>query len=230
VQDLVGADSPSSSTSQDRPSQVPSVSPPTAVSPPELELSWDALAHLRAAPRAPKTGYTRAAFGPAWSDDVDVAGGHDGCDQRNQTLLRDMAGVQLKPGTNGCVVLSGTLTDPYTGTVIAFQRGTKSVDIDHVVALGDAWQKGAQSWTPDRRRDFANDPLNLLAVSSSANRAKGDRDAATWLPRSRQFRCDYARRQIAVKAKYQLWATPAELDAFKRLLGQCSPASSGGQE
>src|SRR5262249_50808797 len=111
---------------------------------------------------------------------------------------------------------------PYTATAIAYVRGGESeVDIDHVVALGDAWQKGAQQWPSGRRIAFANDPLNLLAVDSSANRQKGDGDAATWLPPNKAFRCAYVARQIAVTRKYGAWVTRAEHDAMARVLSRC---------
>ena len=122
--------------------------------------------------RAPKTGYSRAQFGPAWTDDVTVADGHNGCDTRNDILRRDLTDRVIKPGTRGCVVASGVLHDPYTGTAIVFTRGqgtSRAVQIDHVVALGDAWQTGAQRLSLPVRTDFANDPLNLLAVSGAAN-------------------------------------------------------------
>jgi hypothetical protein len=187
-----------------------------------------AVASLEVKGRAPKTGYERDEFGPAWSDGVDVAGGHNGCDTRNDVLARALRDVELKPGTHGCVVLSGWLIDPYTGRRLDFLRGASTVDIDHVVALGDAWQKGAQKWTPQKRRDFANDPSNLLAVSASANRAKGQGDAATWLPPRTGFRCTYVSRQITVKVKYRLWVTAAERDAFVRVLDQCLATSGNG--
>jgi hypothetical protein len=118
--------------------------------------------------------------------------------------------------------LRGRLNDPYTAAVIAYVRGGASeVDIDHVVALGDAWQKGAQQWSSARRVAFANDPLNLLSVDSSANRQKGDGDAATWLPANKAFRCAYVARQIAVKRKYGAWVTRAEHDAMTRVLARC---------
>jgi hypothetical protein len=165
------------------------------------------------------TGYDRALFGQAWSD-VD----RNGCDTRNDILRRDLTAYTLKAGTNGCVVLRGTLHDPYTGRTIAFVRGpgtSTAVQIDHVVALGDAWQKGAQRWTQARRTAFANDPLNLLAVDGPTNQRKGDGDAATWLPPLRSSRCGYAARQIAVKARYGLWVTAAERDALVRVLQAC---------
>ena len=143
--------------------------------------------------RAPKTGYTRTQFGQAWSDDVTVGGGHNGCDTRNDILRRDLRDIRFKPGTRNCVVLSGVLVDPYTGTTIDFVRGPHSskVQIDHVVALADAWQKGAQQWSADKRRDFANDPRNLLAVSGNTNQRKGAGDTATWLPPNKAYRCTY---------------------------------------
>ncbi|MFM9378349.1 DUF1524 domain-containing protein [Gordonia sp. VNK21] len=174
--------------------------------------------------RAPKTGYDRALFGQAWSDDVSVAGGHNGCDTRNDILRRDLTDITVKAGTRDCVVLSGTLADPYTGQTIRFVRGPESsaVQIDHVVALSDAWQKGAQGWSSDKRRDFANDPVNLLAVSGTANQSKGDGDAATWLPRNKAYRCTYVAKQVTVKKKYGVWVTAAEKDAIARILGDCN--------
>jgi len=168
--------------------------------------------------RAPKTGYGRALFGQAWAD-VD----RNGCDTRNDILRRDLTGVEPASG-NGCRVLSGTLHDPYTGRAIAFVRGqntSSQVQIDHVVALSDAWQKGAQQWSTPRRTAYANDPLNLLAVDGPSNQRKSDGDAATWLPPNKSFRCPYAARQIAVKAKYGLWVTSAERDALSRVLASC---------
>jgi hypothetical protein len=171
--------------------------------------------------RAPKTGYQRKAFGSAWSDDVTVPDGHNGCDTRNDILRRDLADVAIKPGTNGCVVLSGVLNDPYTGSTIAFQRGretSRAVQIDHVVALSDAWQKGAQQWDETTRRNFANDPLNLQATEGAINEQKGDGDAATWLPPNKSYRCAYVGRIVDVKAAYGLWVTQAEHDAIARIL------------
>jgi hypothetical protein len=177
------------------------------------------LATLPVKGRAPKTGYDRALFGQAWAD-VD----RNGCDTRNDVLRRDLASFVLKPGTNGCRVLSGTLHDPYLGRTIAFVRGpntSSEVQIDHVVPLSDAWQKGAQQWSTPRRTAFANDLLNLLAVDGLTNQRKGDSDAATWLPPSKAYRCQYAARQIAVKAKYGAWVTGAERDALGRILATC---------
>ncbi|MFJ5079716.1 HNH endonuclease family protein [Streptomyces sp. NPDC088553] len=165
--------------------------------------------------RAPKTGYEREKFGRAW---VDVDG--NGCGTRDDILKRDLTGVRFTDGR--CKVASGTLTDdPYTGTTVPFVRGRSKVDIDHVVALSDAWQKGAGTWDAETRRRFANDPLNLLAVDASTNRRKSDGDAATWLPPNKAYRCTYVARQIAVKKKYGVWVTGGERDAMKRVLAGC---------
>jgi hypothetical protein len=179
----------------------------------------DLLATLPIKGRAPRTGYDRALFGQAWSD-VD----RNGCDTRNDILKRDLTDVSY---TNSvpCKVRSGTLADPYTGTTINFLRGSatsSAVQIDHVVALSDAWQKGAQQLTTEQRTAFANDPLNLQATDGPTNMKKGDGDAATWLPPNRGFRCEYAARQISVKATYSLWVTQAEHDAMARILTDCS--------
>ena len=166
--------------------------------------------------RAPKTGYSRDEFGSAWLD-VD----RNGCDTRNDILARDLTAIT---GSGTCRVLTGTLVDPYTADTISFVRGqgtSELVQIDHVVALSDAWQKGATRLTPAQRESFANDPLNLLAVDGQANSQKGDGDAATWLPPNRAFRCAYVARQVSVKAAYGLWVTPAEHDAIARILASC---------
>ncbi|QGZ49316.1 DUF1524 domain-containing protein [Streptomyces sp. QHH-9511] len=165
--------------------------------------------------RAPKTGYDREKFGRAWAD-VDA----NGCGTRDDILKRDLTGVRFKEGR--CKVASGVLAhDPYTGGRVDFVRGRSKVDIDHLVALSDAWQKGAQRWDADKRRRFANDPLNLLAVDSTANRRKSDGDAATWLPPNKAYRCTYVAAQVAVKKKYGVWVTRGERDAMKRVLGTC---------
>lgn len=177
--------------------------------------------------RAPKTGYDRALFGQAWSDDVTVDGGHNGCDTRNDILRRDLTAVALKPGSNGCTVLSGTLADAYTGATVDFTRGqdtSRAVEIDHVVALSDSWQKGAQQLDEPTRRNFANDPRNLQAVDGPTNQRKSDGDAATWLPPNKAYRCTYVARQVEVKAAYGLWVTEAERDAIARVLGDCGAA------
>jgi hypothetical protein len=170
------------------------------------------------------TGYSRTQFGSAWTDDNDAPGGHNGCDTRNDILRRDLVTITLKPGSFGCTVATGTLHDPYTSQQIAFTRGattSTTVQIDHVVALGNAWQSGAQQWPSNTRVDFANDPLNLLAVDGSSNQAKGDSNAASWLPPNKAYRCAYVARQVAVKARYRLAITMAEHDAIARVLASC---------
>jgi hypothetical protein len=195
-----------------------------AASPVDVAGARAALASLPVKGRAPMTGYDRDAFGPAWSDDTDDQWGHNGCDTRNDVLRRDLTDVVLKGGTHGCVVLTGTLRDPYGDTTIHFVRGPTTsiaVQIDHVVALGDAWQTGAQRWSRATRQAFANDPRELLAVSGRLNESKRDGDAATWLPPYRPGRCAYVARQVAVKQAYRLWVTPAEHDAIARVLRDC---------
>ncbi|MFG2078461.1 HNH endonuclease family protein [Nonomuraea maritima] len=169
--------------------------------------------------RAPKTGFDRDEFGPAWAD-VD----RNGCDTRNDILKRDLEDETFKPGTHDCIVLTGTLQDPYGGKTIDFERGqttSSKVQIDHLVPLSDAWQKGAQQWSAAKRKEFANDPLNLLAVDGPLNGQKSDSDAATWLPPRRSYWCAYIARQVDVKAKYGVWVTSAEKDAMRRILDDC---------
>jgi hypothetical protein len=165
--------------------------------------------------RSPKTGYDRDKFGSAWAD---VDSNH--CDTRNDILKRDLKDVKFKTGD--CVIASGVLNDdPYSGEDIRFTRGASRIDIDHLVALSDAWQKGAAKWDASKRIALANDPLNLLAVSAGPNRSKGDGDTATWLPANKGYRCAYVAGQVAVKKKYGLWVTAAEKAAMKKVLTTC---------
>jgi hypothetical protein len=165
--------------------------------------------------RAAKTGYARSQF-PHWSDPD-----RNGCDARNDTLKRDLTQISFKSGTRDCKVLTGQLLDPFGGKVITFSSTKSNIDIDHVVALSNAWQTGAAYFDKTKRQQIANDPLNLLAVDFSLNRQKGDGDAATWLPPLKSYRCDYVARQIAVKAKYGLWVTQPEKGAIIKLLEKC---------
>jgi hypothetical protein len=189
----------------------------TAVATKRRGSSRNALVALEALPvkgRAPKTGYDREQFGDGWAT-------VSGCDIRDQILTRDLTRRIYEAGDT-CAVQSGHLNDPYTATLITFVRGGVSeVDIDHVVALSDAWQKGAQQWSDSKRVTFANDPLNLLSVDAGTNRSKGDGDAATRLPPNKRFRCDYVARQVAVKRKYKAWITPAEHDSIETVLKTC---------
>lgn len=185
----------------------------------EFAQSLKALEGISVKGRAPKTGYSRAQFSKGWKDPD-----KNGCDARNDILARDLENVVYKAAKVDCVVLSGTFYDPYTGQSIEFQRGqdtSTAVQIDHVVALSDAWQKGAQQWDAQARLEFANDPLNLMASDGPTNGSKGDKDAATWLPPNKSFRCEYVSRQTQVKAKYGAWMTKAEHDSIKRLLSKC---------
>lgn len=182
------------------------------VSSAEPSSALEALEKLDVKGRAPKTGYSRDEFGNGWGKTL-------GCDTRNIILFRDLVNTQLQ---NECIVVSGELNDPYTGKIISFSKaGSAAIQIDHVVALSDAWQKGAQQLSPEQRKQLANDPLELLAVDGPANQAKGDGDAATWLPSNKVFRCEYVSRQIAIKSKYSLWVTQPEKQAMTQVLGSC---------
>ncbi len=182
----------------------------TASSSPAIE----ALGALTVKGKAPKTGYSRDQFSDGWGQAF-------GCNVRNYILKRDMTGLVTR-STTDCTVMQGTLLDPYTGKSITYiNTDGSAVQIDHVVALSNAWQTGAQQLSPDDRFQFANDALNLLAVDGRTKGKKGDSDAATWLPPNKDYRCRYVARQIAVKQKYSLWVTEAERDAMKNVLDAC---------
>ena len=179
------------------------------------ETAIEGLNSLQVKGRAAKTGYTRAQF-PHWSDPD-----RNGCDARNDTLKRDLTNITYKVGTRDCKVVGGQLLDPFSGKSLTFSSTKSNIDIDHLVALSNAWQTGAAYFDKAKRTQIANDPLNLLAVDAKLNRQKGDSDAATWLPPAKSFRCEYVAAQIAVKVKYSLWLTAPEKSAMSRVLESC---------
>lgn len=197
---------------------VPAAAPGT----PDYDQARALLAQLAVKDFDRRADFSRAAFGEAWSDDVDVEFGHNGCNTRDDILRRDLAALVVRPGT--CYAQSGTLHDPYTGADITFARGPDTsgdVQIDHLVSLSDAWYKGARGWDPQRRKDFANDPRNLLAVGAQVNSDKAFRDAAGWLPPDAGFRCEFVARQIGVKTAYRLWLSAKEKRAMSDVIARC---------
>ncbi|GAA4804928.1 HNH endonuclease family protein [Streptomyces ziwulingensis] len=169
--------------------------------------------------RGPKTGYDRDEFGYAWMDTAEgVPYSRNGCDTRNDILQRDGQDLRFKSGSD-CVVISMTLADPYTATSIDWRKQDASeVQIDHVVPLSYSWQLGSARWPESKRRQLANDALNLMPVDGSTNSAKGDSGPASWLPPSKRIRCAYAVRFAQVSEKYELAVTSADK---KAMLAQC---------
>lgn len=176
-------------------------------------LATDVLEKLEVKGRAPKTGYSREQFYDGWPN-------VDGCSLRQRILKRELGETAR---LDGCNVVAGEYDEPYTGehVILSSREDVSKIQIDHVVALSDAWQKGAQYMSAETRREIATDPLNLLAVDGAANKQKSDGDAATWLPKNKKFRCQYVARQISVKYKYSMWVTQAEKEAMVNVLDNC---------
>ena len=180
----------------------------------ETGLAIDVLELLEVKGRAPKTGYSREEFYKNWPN-------VDGCSLRQRIIKREFGDSAI---LDGCDVVAGEFEEPYTGEYLKFSSKaeiSKKIQIDHVVALSDAWQKGAQYMDKSVRYEMATDPLNLLAVDGPANQGKSDGDAATWLPPNKKFRCQYVARQVSVKYKYKLWVTEAEKTAIHDILATC---------
>ena len=191
------------------------------VDPKDSTLAVNVLETLEIKGRAPKTGYKRAEFYDTWPT-------VDGCNLRQRIIKREV-GDSAK--LDGCDVIAGTFVEPYTGETREYKTKaefSKNIQIDHIVALSDAWQKGAQQLTKEKRYELATDPLNLLAADGPANQQKSDGDAATWLPKNKAFRCQYVARQVSVKKKYTLWVTQAEHDAIARVLSACPDEKTTG--
>ena len=177
------------------------------------KLATEVLGKLEVKGRAPKKGYTREQFYDGWPM-------VDGCSLRQRVIKRELGDTAV---LEGCNVVAGEFDEPYTGehVVLNNHEEVSEIQIDHVVALSDAWQKGAQYLSAETRYAIATDPLNLLAVDGDANKQKSDGDAATWLPKNKKFRCQYVARQVSVKYKYGLWVTQAEKEAISRILKNC---------
>jgi hypothetical protein len=214
--------SASPSISSSMPSQTPAGTPSASESSTASSAgtALGLLGTLEVKPEDKSVTYNRELFGEPW-EDVDG----NGCDTRNDMLMRDLDNITV--AADECKVLKGTLIDPYSGKPIDFDRskgGGGGLDIDHVIALSAAFSTGASSWPAEKRLQFANDPLNLITSASGPNRAKGDKDASEWLPATAgnpAFNCRYVARQVAVKAKYGSWITPAESKAMKVVLDTC---------
>ena len=186
----------------------------------ESPLALDILTQLEVKGRAPKTGYNREEFYNGWPT-------VDGCSLRQKIVKREFGDSAV---LDGCNVVAGEYEEPYTGEYRKFTERSEvsKLQIDHVVALSDAWQKGAQNLSKETRYAIATDPLNLLAVDGPANQQKSDGDAATWLPSNKKFRCQYVARQVSVKYKYKLWITDAEKGAIEKVLENCPQESAVG--
>lgn len=169
------------------------------------------LATLTVAAWHSMSGYSRDRF-PHW-----ISQGN-GCDTRDVVLQRDGTGVTVG---DHCKITTGAWLSPYDGKSYS---DPEQLDIDHMVPLADAWRTGAADWTDAKRSDFANDLTRpqLLAVSLSANRSKGDQDPSQWKPPTHAYWCTYAQRWIAVKAYWQLTVTAAEKTALNEMLGTCT--------
>ena len=156
-------------------------------------------------------------FGPAWNDPL----AHSPCDTRNRVLAAQLTGVTFKPNTNNCKVITGFLDpDPYTGQRVDLE----DVELDHIYALAAAWDAGAWRWTPEQRQSFANDPVELLAVSGPANRQKSDARLDEWLPTFQP--CAYVQRYLTVAVKYQLAITAAERNTAAATCPAAPPAAA----
>lgn len=182
------------------------------------------LRSLPAAPRDPRVApYVRAAFGDSWADTDG-----NGCNQRDDVLLRDAVPGTVTVAQQGACdhdVLAGRWVDPYTGAPLVFDdlkdpRQAEAIQIDHVVPLAEAWRSGAARWSESRRRAFANDLTELLAVDGPTNASKGDGDPAAWRPR-KSYQCTYAIRWITVKDRWHLTVDPSERRALAQMLDFC---------
>jgi uncharacterized protein DUF1524 len=169
---------------------------------------------LRIAPEGSRAGYSRNLF-RHW---VDADG--DGCDTREEVLVAEST-VPARTDPATCAVLAGQWTSVYDGVTT---DDPHALEIDHVVALGEAWDSGASAWDAARRRAFANDldePATLIAVTSVANQAKNDRDPAQWRPSRPEAWCGFARDWVTVKLRWDLSADEVEAGALRDMLAAC---------
>lgn len=163
-------------------------------------------------------------------EDVDDDAYGSKADMWDVIYMRDFDPATIR-SDDGDVSYGVLRNDPYSGKDVTYEKGGASdIDIEHVVARSEAWDSGASEWTQAQRDAFANDPLELLAVSSGGNRAHGEKDAAGWLPsvgvkstgvNNPAYDCYYVARQIAVKDKYDLSVDKDEKNAMSDVLATC---------
>lgn len=199
---------------------------PTAETEPPAAL--DVLENITIAEDHPMDGYDRETqFAPSgWTDTTG-----NGCTTREDILARDLD--QNTIVTDDCTVEYGQITDAYSGTTIEHNNGSSQVDIEHVVAVGQAWRNGAHAWDNDTRQQFYQDQENLIAVSASENQAKGSKDASEYLPEDQSSYCQFAASTVYIKDKYDLNMNPAEHQTLEGILttpeckdAQAAPAQS----
>ncbi|MFF4787900.1 HNH endonuclease family protein [Streptomyces griseorubiginosus] len=160
-----------------------------------------------------RTGYERTKF-RHWID-----ADRDGCSTRAEVLLAEA--VTAPEQGAGCQLTGGSWYSTYDDTYFTAAR---SLDIDHLVPLAEAWDSGASAWTPKEREAYANDlgdDRALIAVSAASNRSKSDQDPATWQPPAAGYRCTYATDWVAIKTRWQLSIDPAEQAALTSILDSC---------
>ena len=183
-------------------------SPPSTIA---VSTAHTYLSELSVQAEGSMSGYDRDKF-PHW---ITQSGN---CDTREEVLKRDGSGVSTG---SDCRPTSGSWYSEYDGKTVS---SSSDVDIDHIVPLAEAWASGASSWTNDQRKAFANDLTHpqLIAVSSSTNRSKSDKDPAEWLPPRAAYHCLYARMWIHIKHLYKLSVDPTEKSALQGVLnGSC---------
>ncbi|WP_326593835.1 HNH endonuclease family protein [Streptomyces sp. NBC_01294] len=187
---------------------------PTAQAAPPTPMSASAarsyLATVTPKAEGSTSGYNRDLF-PHWST---VSGS---CNTRETVLKRD--GVNVGQDS-ACAAVSGSWYSEYDG---ATWTAASDLDIDHVVALAEAWRSGASSWTTTKRQQFANDLTRpqLIAVTDNVNQAKGDLDPGKWLPPRTAYRCAYARMWVHVKQHWGLSMDSGEKTALVNILNGC---------
>ena len=161
-------------------------------------------------PRRTVLGYERSFFGDGWGTQ------RSGCTTREAVMASAWE-------VESCVVpyrqwdMSSTepFTDPYTDELL----DPADVEIDHIIPLRAAWDAGAHAWPEDKRLAFANDPLNLVVTSRTANQAKSDSLPSEWLPPDTKVRCSYSRRIAAIARSYDLALPKPDVRTMRR---QCS--------
>ncbi len=207
-----GRSTPTAGLSAGTPDRTRSPAPPAATSRAGASDLIALIDQLVVAPEH-RRGYSRDLF-VHWID-----ADHDGCDTRREVLIAEA--IVAPVVGSGCSLSGGEWVSLYDGLDVT---DASQLDIDHVVALAEAWDSGAYGWAPQRREAFANDlgvPWALLAVSASSNRSKGDQDPAHWLPPLASARCVYAVDWVAVKTRWQLTIDAAERQALGRLARDC---------
>ncbi len=167
--------------------------------------------------------YSRDSLPTDWKD---LDG--NGCNTREDILKKYTS--EYTGRFDGCKIKSGKFYDYYNGKFLRYDKSVDTgggIQIDHIVAIGNAWISGGYKWGKDEWISYINDEEVLIPTSSKTNREKSDKDITEWKPANNSYLCTYAEKQVEIKDKYKLTVTEKEKAELKSILNNDCVVEAG---